>query len=856
MAQNMTAYKGERLSFIKIFSQKNFKLVIPIIQRDYAQGRTNDDTKEVRTDFLDALYTYLQENRPNRDLDFVYGTLQKGDDEDERVHFIPLDGQQRLTTLFLLHWFLYQISDDTELKAKFREKLLDGEKSQFTYETRQSSIDFCNALMKANVNMDNLLTVKDEQGHDIPSLSGTLKNEHWYYRIWNNDPTVQSMLVMLDAIYQKFDGKKEFFVRLMDEVNPIITFIFMDLKEYKLTDDLYIKMNSRGKPLSKFENFKAKFEQYIKGLLNSDVSLKNKKYKLKYSSTEIEVDLYKYFSFNIDTKWTTLFWHYCKKGNAQNLDSYIENFIRVILTSHYASKVELAPKATSDETLDVLMSSDSDYKSLTFNKYESTNALSQDAVLSLIDALDVLYNGKDGIKHYVSDGYRFYFNEDEIFKKVIDNNLTRNERIQFYAYVRFLIHNQCNSDGIDEWMRVIHNISHPDNSIIDGNNDMVRGIKSVDTLLPNAHRIIDYLKTNSITGFAIHQCVEECIKAQLVERSEWKSCIEDTEKHPYFNGQIGFLLQFSGIIEDYKLNHNLVWNDKEEAKKLSCFKKHAIIASHMFDLDDKGTRHNDKDYCFERAVLVQGDFLMEASNNRYNLLSTETVAKNVKRDLSWKRLLRINETREELRDSQMFVKATFDNVKDLSDITGSFEAQCKDIKTGSQWRDILISTPKMFEISEKGFTAFDDDQLLILRYWFRNSYHVEFYTYHLWLNKFVQNITIFENTFEVAVKYNEQKTGDIIPTILFSGYKLKRNKYHIEIIASLKDNWDLLYFWVIFAFDNEKRDDYPDELTSLLNSLGFRRNRDDKYYAWKSSSEERVYSKLVEITNKLSELKS
>ena len=71
MAQNMTEYKGERLSFFKIFSQKNFKLVIPIIQRDYAQGRTNDDTKEVRTDFLDALSTYLKENRPNRDLDFV-----------------------------------------------------------------------------------------------------------------------------------------------------------------------------------------------------------------------------------------------------------------------------------------------------------------------------------------------------------------------------------------------------------------------------------------------------------------------------------------------------------------------------------------------------------------------------------------------------------------------------------------------------------------------------------------------------------------------------------------------------------------------------------------------------------------
>ena len=853
MAQNMTEYRGERLSFFKIFSQKNFKLVIPIIQRDYAQGRTNDDTKEVRTDFLDALSTYLKENRPNRDLDFVYGTLQKGDDEDERVHFIPLDGQQRLTTLFLLHWFLYQISDDTELKSMFRGKLLDGEKSQFTYETRQSSIDFCDALMKANVDMCNLITIKDKQGYDVPSLSATLKNEHWYYRIWNNDPTVQSMLVMLDAIYQKFDGKKEYFASLMDEDNPIITFIFMDLKEYKLTDDLYIKMNSRGKPLSKFENFKAKFEQYIKGLLNSDDSLKNKKYKINYSSRETEVDLYKYFSYNIDTKWTTLFWQYCKNGKAQNLDSYIENFIRVILTCHYASKVELAPKATSDETLDVLMSSDSDYKSLTFNKYESTKALSQDAVLSLVDALDALYNGKNGIKHYVSEEYKFYYDEEEIFKKVIENNLTRNERIQFYAYIRFLVLNHCNGDGIDEWMRVIHNISHPDNSIIDGNDDMTRGIRSVNALLPYANAIINHLKNHLITGFATHQCTEECIKAQLIDRPIWKQCIEDTEKHPYFNGQIGFILQFSGICDDYQQNHELKWPEQEEKDKLLLFKRYAQIASYMFDLDANGIRYNDINYCFERAILVQGDYLMEASNDRFNLLSTETVAKNVKRDHSWKRLLRINETREELIESQGYVKSAFDKVSDMNDIIGSFEIQCKDVETESQWRDLLISTPELFEISEKGFMAFDEDQLLILRYWFRNSYHVELYTYHLWLKKFENNMMEFSPLFDL--NYMEQKTGDITPFIRLSGYTYKHNKYHTDIQAILKENdWNLKTYRVSFAFDNVKRTDYPDELLEIFNELRFARSEVDNSYEWNSSSENSVFKKVKEIVRRLFEL--
>ena len=71
------------------------------------------------------------------------------------------------------------------------------------------------------------------------------------------------MLTMLDAIHKKFSNKKEFFERLLNNENPIITFLFLNLKDFKLTDDLYIKMNSRGKPLTPFENFKAKFEQFL-----------------------------------------------------------------------------------------------------------------------------------------------------------------------------------------------------------------------------------------------------------------------------------------------------------------------------------------------------------------------------------------------------------------------------------------------------------------------------------------------------------------------------------------------------------------------------------------------------------------
>ena len=853
MEPTVNKYKGERLSFFKLFSQKNYKLVVPIIQRDYAQGRMNDDVKEVRSDFVDALFSYLKENRPNRDLDFVYGTLQK-DNDDVRPQFIPLDGQQRLTTLFLLHWFLYQISDDVTLKARFKTTMQDGGKSLFTYETRQSSADFCDALMNATINMDDLLTVtvrKDNKEVEEKSLAATVKNQSWFFRIWKNDPTVQSMLVMLDSIYHKFNGHQEFFERLMDEDNPIVTFIFMDLKEYKLTDDLYIKMNSRGKPLTKFENFKAKFEQYIKGLLDTEPNLKSMRFRLDMSGQAQMVDLHRYFSHCIDTKWTTLFWQYCKNGKEKQLDSYIENFIRVIITGYYASIAELQGKATSDETFDVLMTSDSESKSLSFSKYESTKALNADAVLEIVNAMDVLYNGNQKIRHLMSEEYRFYYDEEVIFDKVLNNNLTRNERIQFYAYIQFLIHNKGESKGIDEWMRVIHNLSHPENTIIDGNDDMARGIKSVKSILPYSSDIISYLQNNSISGFSSWQGEEECIKAKLVVRPDWKEAIENTEKHNYFNGQIGFILEFAGICKAYKVDKALLLTQQQNEEYLNAFNRYAKISSFIFLLDKNGVRKNDIDYCFERAVMTHGNYLLGASNNRRNLLSTETVAKNVKRDLSWKRLLRINENKEDMIKGKTLVKATMDDIVNEDDIINSLELQCRDIDTEDTWRNILIKSPHLIKVCEKGFMTFNEDQVLLLRYWFTNATHYELFTYHLWKEKFEKEVDSFSG---FTASYAWQKTVDIIPHIEFNDFTYHRAKYYILIDTLLKDDCQFNKYRVSFAFVNEKRTDYPAEIEEIMDSMGFKRSEIDNSYEWLSTSVNRVYKQVKELTTQLYDL--
>src|SRR5688572_8742108 len=72
---------------------------IPIIQRDYAQGRQSKDVERIRKQFLESLHRAITSQTSPLKLDFIYGNVLSG-------KLIPLDGQQRLTTLFLLHWYI------------------------------------------------------------------------------------------------------------------------------------------------------------------------------------------------------------------------------------------------------------------------------------------------------------------------------------------------------------------------------------------------------------------------------------------------------------------------------------------------------------------------------------------------------------------------------------------------------------------------------------------------------------------------------------------------------------------------------------------------------------------------------
>ena len=823
--------EGKRYSFYQLLKEKKYSIEIPIIQRDYAQGRKSKG--EVRDLFLQALYDYLEDNIPNRDLDFVYGSTEV---EEGNEKFIPLDGQQRLTTLFLLHWYLASISGNIE---DFREVLVKDDKSKFTYLTRTSSSEFCDALLKNTIDFANLLP---NDSHQKNSLSKTIKDCVWYFLSWGNDPTIQSMLTMLDSIHDNFCDKPYFFARLTDSINPIITFLYLDLGEFKLTVDLYIKMNSRGKPLTTFENFKAKLEQHIEKIFLADRTT----FTLNFEGVEKKVETKEYFSFNIDTKWANLFWQYRDlAGKDNNYDDELMNFIRVIVANQYAIEPEL-----NIENFKYLIKSETnlnDSEYISYQKLKTINALSLNCIKYLIDAFDNLVNGDNKIKTHLTDS--FYYDEKVIFERVLTHKISLPERIRFYAYMKFLIENPSNFSGLHQWMRVVYNLT--ENTQLNSAEEAEKAIKSIENLASNCKDILNYLVSDhcKIDFYLGRQIQEERIKAYLINLSdEWKNAIENTEKHYYFSGQICFVLEFSGILNFYELNEHCSWDEETNDSFFNQFINYASKSTATFDII--GTEKNE-DFIWERSVLTKGDYLIPSSYNRYNFLNT---SKNL-RDYSWKRLLRLppieaNEY-DEWKVKRDFVKAVFDDpLFDINKLELSLENICKN--TPNDWRKYFVKNPELIRYCHQGFMSFESDsQIQLLMQSQINHRHREMYSYNFYLeylNKNIESLLPFKN-----LTHEQITTYDELSFAVINDWCFQDKYYEISIVKS-DNNIDSYSINFCLSEGDKNMEVYSVKIIEILLNKEFTWDEELKHFCIMKNDEDITFVFLQNLCTELNKL--
>lgn len=518
---------SHKISFWK-FIQEN-TIEIPIIQRDYAQGRIGKE--QLRTSFLKELKEALDKKQLLK-LDFVYGSVENG-------HLQPLDGQQRLTTLWLLHWYI-------ALKA---EKLKEASNilKNFSYETRISSREFCKKLCEAD------FTQFVEE-----SIVDFITQQTWFYSFWKQDPTIQAMLRMLggttneeeakDNIEAVFKGGdfSEYWTRLTSEEAPI-AFYYQPLKDFGLSDDLYIKMNARGKQLTPFENFKADLIGYIEQ--------ESKKDETWNKLLNVPILL--------DTDWMDIFWK--NKSENYQIDEIYYAFLNRFFWNYYVS--------SSKETGSKIEQTDT-YKYLNKDNYTTYDSLENYKNSEGIIPLELFEDLQTVLNNFGK------YSQDKLLKEVIPNaqwetpfffipeydekggiiGVNQLQRIIFFAICKYFKEGEGEENSLKRWMRVVWNLVSGED---EGGLPQIRNIDAVKIAIDyiaifDSHNVYNSMLSKTLiidkTNEFQQRCNEEIEKAKKIcEEDTWEEKIITAENYAFFRGSIRFLFRDSQGNTDWRL---------------------------------------------------------------------------------------------------------------------------------------------------------------------------------------------------------------------------------------------------------------------------------------------------------------
>lgn len=239
---------GKTYTLSKIFSEDR-KIIIPDLQRDYCWGdkvhQSDGGVIELVSGFVDNVIELSKVDSQTNQLGLLYGY------ESPKNHIQLCDGQQRITTLFLLIGVLNKLSDDN----KYRQYLIsdfeyfnDDREPYLQYSIRESSLYFlsdlvCHYFVKAD----------DDNSYVEKFLN--IKKCSWYYSEYDSDPSIQSMLKAIEIIESKLNEKVDK-VKLADFVLNHITFLYYDMENRKNGEETFVVINLAGEPLSANQNLK------------------------------------------------------------------------------------------------------------------------------------------------------------------------------------------------------------------------------------------------------------------------------------------------------------------------------------------------------------------------------------------------------------------------------------------------------------------------------------------------------------------------------------------------------------------------------------------------------------------------
>lgn len=302
------------------------QIIIPEIQRDYVWGEEQviGLLNSIKKDF--ELFKTAQTPKietPDNDLKIAFETFYKKRNNGSNIGFIYaynddqysgnyflIDGQQRITTIFLM--LLVLASKNERLKEKFKKTYLIDGLLKLDYKVRESAHHFL-------------------QQFTALALKGNtdFTNQNWYYsNKYDSDTTIKSLIANFYSIQEYYENNLPNNLEAFYEyIEDYVEFWYFDTNISEQGEELYIYMNARGEQMQANENIKADL------LSKLDTTEEKNKYGKLWED------------------WQDYFW--VNKGDNENADKGFNTFLSWCkllksIENRYQHNTELTTKEIED----------------------------------------------------------------------------------------------------------------------------------------------------------------------------------------------------------------------------------------------------------------------------------------------------------------------------------------------------------------------------------------------------------------------------------------------------------------------------------------------------------------------------
>lgn len=704
----------------------DYIIYVPEFQRNYLQGDDSKESiKDKRDRLLNDIFDCIKSQSKSINLGFIYGRVEesyKGN------LFYPYDGQQRLTTLYFLYLLIY-------FKLKIYDEI-DSIKKKLSYQTRISTNRFIESFLSwvlDSKEKDNIYN--DFWNKDGKDLKGFIMNQDWFMMTeWNYDVSIINMLSIIVEISRRVKNLGDItnIVNFIDkdENNPFqFDFIYVD--DISKSDDLYIKINARGKALSPFENLKSDIDGYW-----------NNEDKAK-----------------LDAEWTEYVWNQLDvnyKNKEKSFDNSFYNLLSNIFYLQYL--VGLGEQDINDKNLFEI---ENKYKKGIVDKEWITQKLCHVSCPMISSFLDAMIGSFKSIKdnEQIESVNRKIFglgnNQNNIGQNKIDRADLFEIFVYYYSVSSLFKRNDMEFTNkrnlLNEIETVTNRIIENQRPYLDSPTNLVKALKSVKVLIDNSIKSqgvykfflsIDNDKKESIrNGLMKEQVEEEILKAKLIDKdSRYVDLFDKSYKELKNKGQLGFI--FYLITDNNDLSKIRVEDVSYESFDKT-LKQILSIQSYTGDFISSNEKIFNSEYeWLLRAILAKAKdcFFWKRSNN---LLSFPLL--NNDRDMSLHTFLNCYSS-----DNPNDVQYKFNLLDGLREVLNSFdsdeELNDKVIEDGlnriievykekdsKAWYKFFVIYDGVFGKCPKGnIYYYSDMYVLLLDKKFRSGHWCEYYTFALY----------------------------------------------------------------------------------------------------------------------------